>query len=163
VKPFLWHKAVRDSELDPTAKHVGHVLGTYMNTAGDTFVGKKTLANGASLKSVRAVDGAIARLEAAGYLEIQRSKGRRPNHYVAVTPHADAGFGEANPASDDSQPRISRQPTPHGGAPEVDLSREEVGKALDLGTDEERRARAAELRKNYRHLLRTPQLLKDLQ
>jgi hypothetical protein len=109
----------------------------------------------AGLKSVRTVDYAIRRIEVAGYLAIQRSKGRRLNHYIATTPHRVAGFEEFNPASDDNQPRISRHPTPHGDAPEVEVLEieREVGKPLDLGTDKERKARASELRKNNRHLL----------
>jgi hypothetical protein len=116
VKPIQWRQAIRDSDLDGTAKHVAHVLSTYMNDVGDTFVGKATIARGASLKSVRAVDYAISRLVDRGFLNVQLSKGRHPNHFIASTPHGDAG---SNPASDDSQPRISRPPTSHGDAPEV--------------------------------------------
>jgi hypothetical protein len=126
VKPLLWRVAIRDSELDCTAKHVGHVISTYMNGAGVTFVGKETIAKGAGLKSVRAVDNAIDRLEDAGLLTIRRSRGRHPNHYLASTPHPDAGF---NPASDDTQPRTAVHSTPHRGAPEVvvEIEKDEVG------------------------------------
>jgi hypothetical protein len=102
-----------------------------MNGAGDTFVGKGTIAKGVSLRSVRAVDTAINRLEAAGYLGIRRSRGGRPNHYVAQTPHRHAGStphrdAGSNPASDDTEPRISRHQTPHGGAPESEVLESEV-------------------------------------
>jgi hypothetical protein len=134
VKPIQWRNAIRDSSMDATAKHTAHVISTYMNGAGDSFPGKETIARGASL-SVRAVDEAIKRIEAAGFLKVVRSPGGRPNHYWAKLPHpADAagstpqemqGSETADPAADDNEPRSSRHQTPQlttsnpaGAAPE---------------------------------------------
>jgi hypothetical protein len=147
VKPTVWRDAIRDSELDGTAKHVAHVISTYMNGAGDTFVGKATIAKGASLKSVRAVDYAVKRLEREGLIEIVPSMGGRPNHYLARTPHHDAGstpHGDAgstphlttsDPASDDSEPRTAVPSTPHGDAPESEVESEtEVEVEVEIGS-----------------------------
>lgn len=81
-----WRNAVRDSHLDTTAKAVALVLSTYMNSLGAAFPSKRTLAAGATLSSTRSVDAAINRIEAAGLLEIVRSKGHRSNSYLAIVP-----------------------------------------------------------------------------
>jgi len=129
MKPIIWRQAIRDSDLDGTAKHVAHVISTYMNGAGDTFVGKETIARGASLKSVRAVDRAVHRIENAKFISVLRTNGGRPNHYLAQTPntpyretgstlHAHTGL---DPVSGDTEPRTSRPPTPYRGTPEVEV------------------------------------------
>jgi hypothetical protein len=82
----VWRNAVRDSPLDTTAKAVALVLSTYMNNLGAAFPSKRTLAAGASLSSTRSVDAAINRVEAAGLLEIVRSRGHRSNSYLAIVP-----------------------------------------------------------------------------
>jgi hypothetical protein len=125
---LAWRDAVRDSELRATVKLVAHTLSTYMDAGGAAFPSKLTIADGASLKSERAVDAAVLELEGAGFIDVSRSRGRSSNRYQAKlpTPHADAGFGGANPASDDSQPRISRRPTPHVAAGEI-AEGDEVG------------------------------------
>ena len=139
MKPSQWRDAVRDSGLDRTCKLVAHTLSTYMNASGSAFPGKELLAKGASLNSPRTVDEAVNRLEAAGYITVLRSKGRRPNRYMAATPyavagstpHSDAGSMNGNPASDHDQPRSAAHPTPHGGAPESEEQSER--KRLLLG------------------------------
>lgn len=124
-----WRDAVRDSDLDATARIVGMTISTYWRANGNgAYPSKSTIAKGAGLRSVRAVDYAILRLEAAGFLEVTRSKGHRANSYAATlpTPHDDAGLprmtvqgldGE-NPASDDTEPRMGMHSTPHGDAGE---------------------------------------------
>jgi hypothetical protein len=129
VKTTVWRNAICDSvELDSTAKHVAHVLSRYMNTAGFTFVGKPTVARAASL-SVRAVDGGINRLEKAGYLLVDRRKGRRPNHYSAAVPNPAADAGLTPQEVRGSTPHLT-QPAPHlttanpaGAAPEEGFKR----------------------------------------
>jgi hypothetical protein len=124
-----WRDALRDSELDMTAKACGYVIATYWNGRGlSAFPAKTTIAAGAGLRSVRAADEAVLRLERAGFIDVSRSKGRSSNRYAATlptprddagsTPHGGAGLNGANPASDDSQPRIALAPTPHPGAGE---------------------------------------------
>jgi hypothetical protein len=92
-----WRNALRDSELDRTAKLVGFVLSTYMDGRGAAWPAKTTLAEVASLgregqKGNTAVDTAIDRLEGAGLLVVDRRRGRRGFLYTAVIPRADGGF-----------------------------------------------------------------------
>jgi hypothetical protein len=75
--PFVWRKVLRDSSVDRTAKLVGFVLATYMDSGGLAWPSRDTLAAGASITS-RAVDLAVPRLEAAGLLKV--------NKYLAVIP-----------------------------------------------------------------------------
>ncbi len=123
-----WREAVRDSDLDTTAKAVAFTLSTYMNGKAEAFPSKVTLAEGASV-SKRAADGAIDRLEQSGFLHVARTKGRASNRYSACTPtvqadagltvQADAGFKEGNRANGDTQPCKSEHPTVQVAAPEV--------------------------------------------
>lgn len=85
-----WRDAVRDApELDKTAVLVAYTLSTYMNRNGEAWPSKETLAKGCRLGAgKRAVDKAVDRLEAAGFLMIQRSKGRSSNRYLATFPTA---------------------------------------------------------------------------
>ena len=124
MKPSLWRDAIRDSGLDRTAKLVAHTLSSYMNGAGDTFVGKETVRTGASLSSVRTVDEAVNRLERAGYLNVRRSTGGRKNHYIATTPQPVAGFAAIDPAGRRRKPRSGLPVTPQGAAPESAYSAE---------------------------------------
>jgi hypothetical protein len=83
----VWRDALRDSVLDATAKLVGFVLSTYMDARGFAFPSKATLARGSSLgEGRRAVDQAVDRLEADGFLEIERSVGRHAFRYQATLP-----------------------------------------------------------------------------
>jgi hypothetical protein len=96
-KVIQWRDALRDSELDRTAKLVGHTLSTYMNGQGFAHPSKTTLARGASLgrpqqKGNTAVDGAIDRLEQAGFLSIERGRTRQGFKYSAVFPRRDGGI-----------------------------------------------------------------------
>jgi hypothetical protein len=107
-----WRNAVRDSALDSTAKLTAYTLSTYMSRDGLAWPAKTTLADKASL-SVRAVDGAITRLERGGFLLVERSGYRRGgNRYRATLPNQAlaAHLGFAKPASDDLQTGISCAP-----------------------------------------------------
>jgi hypothetical protein len=86
VKPTVWRDAVRDSDLDTTAKVVAFTLSTYMNGGGWCHPSKATIARGASLSAPRAVNGAVNRLERAGFLEIRHSRGHHANRYRAAIP-----------------------------------------------------------------------------
>ncbi len=82
----VWRDGVRDArELDRTAKLVAFCLSTYMNRHGSAWPSQDTIANGASLTD-RAVQTATVRLEAAGFLEVERSRGRSSHQYVATLP-----------------------------------------------------------------------------
>jgi hypothetical protein len=120
VKTTVWRNAICDSELDSTAKHVAHVLSRYMNAGGVTFVGKPTVARAASL-SVRAVDGAINRLERARFLLVDRRKGGRPNHYCAAVPNPAADAGLTPQEVRGSTPQLT-QPTPQLTQPTPQLT-----------------------------------------
>ena len=119
-----WRDALRDSELDTTAKAVGYVIATYWNGRGlHAFPAKLTIAAGASLRSVRAVDRAVLRLEQAGFLEVERSHGRSSNTYAATLPTPHDGTGStpshrtgsngSNPVPGDAQPRTALHLTPY--------------------------------------------------
>jgi hypothetical protein len=136
VKPTVWRDAIRDERsLDPMATLVAHTLSTFMNGHGECWPAKETIQEGAKLSSVRTVDRAVLRLEAAGYLTVRRTKGGKAstNRYVAVTPHPSAGYGSRNPASDDTKPRISRRYTPYRETGESAESAESVTSARSLG------------------------------
>jgi hypothetical protein len=91
-----WRIAVCESDVDPTARLVALVLDTFMDKRGFAWPSKEAIAQRAGL-SVRAVDGAIERLEAAGLLLVVHSRGRTSNRYQAARP---------NGAAHDAQPRI---------------------------------------------------------
>jgi hypothetical protein len=89
-RPAVWRDAVRDSELGSTTKLVGFVLSTYLNGSGlarHPGPGRQTLARGCSLTD-RAVDEHLRLLEAAGYLQVEWSKGgrSRTHGFTAVLP-----------------------------------------------------------------------------
>jgi Helix-turn-helix domain len=81
-----WRNAVRDSNLDTTAKTVAFVLSTYMDRAWRCFPGQDTLARGCSLSDT-AVRGGTRRLEQAGFLAVEWSKGRSPHRYFGRLPN----------------------------------------------------------------------------
>jgi hypothetical protein len=87
-----WRNAVRDSTLDGTAKLVALVLDTYMDGDGETWPSKGTIGVGASCDA-STVKRAVHRLEAAGFLLVIRSYGRRPNRYRACMPPSNGGAG----------------------------------------------------------------------
>src|SRR4051812_32384832 len=92
-----WRDALRDSDLDRTAKLVGLVLSTYMNGSCIAWPSKITLAKGASLgradqKDNTAVGNAIDRMEAAGLLDVERRRGRRGFVYTGVIPRPGVGL-----------------------------------------------------------------------
>lgn len=140
-----WRNAVRQSDLDRTAKLVAYTIGTYMDVGGFAFPAKTTIATGASLstkiKDSTAVGEAVARIEAAGLLRVARNKGRRGWTYQAVIPRGDVGFvfGEI-PRRDERNPTRRRNEIPRGG---VDESFESNGKPLL--TQQEQTAKAREL------------------
>jgi hypothetical protein len=83
--PLEWRRAVRDSALSSSAKNVAQTLTTWMDSRGKCWPGYETIAAGCSF-SRRTVIGAMREIEAAGFLTINRTKGRRSNVYQAVLP-----------------------------------------------------------------------------
>jgi hypothetical protein len=81
----VWRDAIRDSTLDPTARHVAHALSTWMNGHGACYPRRETIAAGTGY-SLRTIDRALAELETAGWLAIERGAGRRTNRYLALLP-----------------------------------------------------------------------------
>ena len=80
-----WRTAIRDSDLDSTAKLVAHTLATFADRAGTCWPSQGTLAAAVSM-NVWAVHKATQRLEAAGFLIVERSRGRGSHHYEFVFP-----------------------------------------------------------------------------
>lgn len=110
-KPLVsvWRDAVRDSPLRSTPKLVGLVLSTYLDGRGMAWPSRNTLAAGAGL-SDRAVDSAITTLKREGFLQVEHSKGRRPNVYQATLPATAnelrrSEWATANLATSNSEPR----------------------------------------------------------
>jgi hypothetical protein len=89
---IAWRIAVRESDLDTTAKAVAYTLSTYMNGRAVAFPSKETLAAGASV-SKRAADRAVERLQLAGFLLVAKTKGRTSNRYAAALPTVSAPTG----------------------------------------------------------------------
>jgi DNA-binding PadR family transcriptional regulator len=83
----VWRDAVRDSELDATAKHVAMTLSTWMNGHGACYPSRHSIAAGCSI-SLSSVDRALRRLEEASWVEIEHTVGgkRRTNSYAAFLP-----------------------------------------------------------------------------
>jgi hypothetical protein len=74
-RPLVWRKALRnDGAIDRTALLVAHTLSTYLNGRGVANPSRETLAAGSRL-SADTVDRAVRRLEQAGYLEVERTRG----------------------------------------------------------------------------------------
>jgi Helix-turn-helix domain len=92
-----WRDAVRDSELDRTAKLVAHTLGTYADRDGVAFPSEQTIAEGASLGSRNSVRKSVNALEQAGFVIVRRSPGRRSHQYELRLPtaHGVSGSEEA--------------------------------------------------------------------
>lgn len=120
-----WRNALRDSRLDTTAKAVGFVIATYWSSSGrNAFPNKETIAKGATV-SKRTADTAIDRLEAAGFLDVSRSRGGSSNRYLATIPTLQPAAGStvqpaagSNGATDDIQPCSPRHRTLQPTAPE---------------------------------------------
>jgi hypothetical protein len=86
--PVIWREALCASrELDSTAKVVGFALSMHMNGNGSAYPSLKLLAREAGLSpSLHAVIRGIGRLEAIGFLEVERSAGRKVHHYLGTIP-----------------------------------------------------------------------------
>jgi len=81
-----WRDSIRDSDLRHTEKAVAFVIATYMNGSGICWPSVATIAYGASL-SERAVRDAVTMLNERGFLDIDRSSGRKANRYRIPTRH----------------------------------------------------------------------------
>jgi hypothetical protein len=157
-----WRNALRDSDLDRTAKLVGFVLSTYMDGRMAAWPAKTTLAHGASLgregqKGNTAVDTAIDRLEARGLLVVDRKRGRRGFHYTGVIPRWYEGFermeslaatgdnGPVNPPRNGAKSLADSSEIPRPGEGESAESAESVSmRANARGGKNSTRLRAAE-------------------
>jgi hypothetical protein len=117
----VWRDAVRDSDLSPTEKLVAHTIATYMTGRGYAFPAKETIAAGASLgRGRRSVDAAVDTLEASGFLQVERSRGRRAFRYQATLPPtshelrrsewATATANVASPAANVASPALNVAP-----------------------------------------------------
>lgn len=152
-----WRNALRDSDLDRTAKLVGLVLSTYVDARGVAWPAKTTLARGASLgretqKGNTAVDTAINRLEAAELLVIDRKRGRRgflyglriPRWYEGLKSHADArDNGSEIPRGHDAKSLAEVALIPRPGEGESDESAESVSTRAHARQKKSTRSRAA--------------------
>jgi hypothetical protein len=156
-RPLVWRKAVRDGEdLDRTALLVAHTLSTYLNGEGAARPSRELLAKG-SRSSIDTVDRALRRLEAAGYLEVERTLGggygddKHTNTYRVKLPGtasqdrrdewpADAGHSRTGAAVEEgvtaakrpSHGRKKAESRPHGCGPKTieDVKAKTKGSAL---------------------------------
>jgi hypothetical protein len=87
-----WRLAIRSSDLDPTARLVALVLDTWMNRHGVAWPSRSSIAAGCGI-TVKTAARAVDRLVAAGFLQVERSKGGksdathyRSNQYCATFP-----------------------------------------------------------------------------
>jgi hypothetical protein len=137
------------SEFDSTERNVMLALLKYMNRDGFCHVSKPTILRGTGLRSERAVDDAVKRLEATGWLIVYRSKGGRPggtyreNGYQAAapdrTPHDDAGIEHDEPrtatrGSGENEGGTKGARTPHHRAPEAVEAVEPTHPGVSRGT-----------------------------
>ena len=81
----VWRDAVCDSELQRTPKLLALVLSTNLNGHGHGWPSQKLLASKASI-TPKAVQTATDVLERAGFLEVERSRGRSSHGYTATLP-----------------------------------------------------------------------------
>jgi hypothetical protein len=109
VRSYLWAKLLRGSPLPPTARHVGHVLATYMNEKGECWPTVRTVAEDVGV-SPRTVQRGLDDLCRYGLIEIVRRTGRA-NVYRARRPAWLAGDG-ATPDTDGARPPTRASSTP---------------------------------------------------
>lgn len=136
---LAWRVAVRDSDLDATAKHVALTLSVYMNRRGIAWPSRVSLAAGTS-RTIRTVERAVARLEQAGFLVVARSTGRRSNLYCAVIPNRGPGDAVAGDATASEKTATASEKTANRGPGDALSSKELVirtGKA-DRARDQNR-------------------------
>jgi DNA-binding transcriptional MocR family regulator len=93
---LAWRVAVRDSNLDPTAKHVALTLDTYMNSRGLAWPSRATLAEATGL-SVRTVERALKRVSQSGLIIVIRGRGRTSNLYRANLRSSDTDVATNGP------------------------------------------------------------------
>jgi hypothetical protein len=108
-----WNDAVRDSDLRTTVKAVAWALRSYMSADGYAYPALVTLAAGASLgRGCTSTKAAILELEAAGFLLVDRKRGRFGWRYQALIPRAAVGLQDE---------LIPREPNAksHGNRPEI--------------------------------------------
>ena len=144
-----WREAIRASRLDPSAKLLAQTLSTYMDAKGECWPSKQTLSGDCS-QDIRVVDRAMLRLESAGFIHVERSKGRKPNRYSAIVPnpvHTDGVNPVPSAGVRESQPRrnpgADALPTPAqmGYEPEV-LNQEPSNPVIRGGRQEKRAGRS---------------------
>jgi DNA-binding PadR family transcriptional regulator len=136
----VWRDAVRDSQLDRTSKAVAWCLSTYMDRHGHARPSRQTLAAGSSL-SDRAVDTALQRLEAAGYLAVARTRGgnNRTNAYVSLLPSTANEVRRSEWANSERDALNGERHAPNGeGASHESGESAESGGAVSPGGDSTR-------------------------
>lgn len=93
---FDWIRGIRDSQLTATAKHVAHVLATFMDgETGECFPSRGRVALGVG-RSPSTVTRALRELEREGWIETERQM-NSSNLYRRTIPLAyvvrDDGWG----------------------------------------------------------------------
>lgn len=121
-----WIRALRESELDPTARLVAFALSFHMDADGTQAYPGPTLLAAESGLSLRSVKAKLAELEASGWIEcVERGRsttatGRKANKYRASVPTraGDARVQEV-PGAGGSTTRAARSTTGAPGAPQT--------------------------------------------
>lgn len=121
---FTWRSAVVDSALPPTCRHVLLTLSLHMNERGGScFPSYDTLAAETGLNRATVIRQLKA-AEDAGWLIVERSKGRASNRYEAATPNSRTAqpSPSATVAHDAPQQSFSVHPTVAQGDPSTSMS-----------------------------------------
>jgi DNA-binding transcriptional ArsR family regulator len=133
-----WRKAVCSSALDSTAKLVAHTFGAHMNANGLAKTSRGKIAKEAGGLDVRTVERATKRIEEAGLMRIERSRGRHVNRSYAIIPTA-AGVplfnGGAGAAVEESNGGAGVHPTAAGVPPESGKEKAASMHACDEDSD----------------------------
>jgi hypothetical protein len=122
--PFVYNRAVRDSQLPAIARHVAMTLATYAGKAGEAFPAQETLEGGTGWAR-RTVNDALNTLEVQGWLtRVKRGHKGRATLYRLHVPDAAPARGPGSapvcgsppPDVQDATTRVvvTCTPTPQG-------------------------------------------------
>lgn len=110
-----WWKAIRTSELSPSARLLALALSTWMRADGTRcYPGQDAIAAACGWSSDRAVRRALTELADAGYVTVRKFGGVRPDgrsqathRYVPTIPDGPRPTGTTEPPEHDDQPDVS--------------------------------------------------------
>jgi hypothetical protein len=125
-----WRNVIVESELDSKSKLVGLVLTTWMNSHGECWPAKESIARRASIGE-RSVYTATRNLVAAGFLEVEWSRGGSSHRY-RINPASVAMLQVVPPGKTGRSTRQNGHPNPAAIADERAESAESVARLARL-------------------------------